>query len=108
MSRGFGNNYSSLRLQRDILPINALELLKRLDAAEGRSELETAGALVAGFVDLLEDDVVIVLAELEIDASGMSGGVEVSDAVEVVHDRRDVPLKVPERQGAETASDDIS
>ena len=97
-----------LRLQRDILPINALELLKRLDAAEGRSELETAGALVAGFVDLLEDDVVVVLAELEIDASGMSGGVEVSDAVEVVHDRRDVPLKVPERQGAETASDDIS
>ena len=97
-----------LRLQRDILPINALELLQRLDAAEGRSELETACALVAGFVDLLEDDVVIVLAELEIDASRMSGGVEVRDAVEVVHDRRDVPLKVPERQGAETASDDIS
>ena len=68
------------------LQINTSEFTQGFFRAEGRTVFQTARTGVACFIDLLEDELIVIFAELQIDSAGMTRGVQMCDAVEVVDD----------------------
>ena len=69
--------------------IDPAEFLQAFDRIHRGRILQTASTGIATLVDGIEDDVIVVLAKLQLMAAGMTGTVQMCDAVKVVRHRGD-------------------